>query len=550
MSYNKKILVTCALPYANGSIHIGHMLEHILADIWVRYKKMRHHKVYFICADDAHGTPIMLKAKKLDIDPEHMVKTIYEEHQRDLKKFHISYDYYYSTHSQENRELLYNIYSSLKEKNLILSRTISQLYDQKQNLFLPDRFVKGICPCCKAGNQYGDNCEHCGTIYTSMDLIDPISIISGITPVIRQSKHLFFNLPIFSKILYNWIQSGVLQKKIVNKIQEWFNIGLKPWNISRDAPYFGFEIPDLPNKYFYVWLDAPIGYMSTCKKLCEKYQDISFEAFWNIDSSIDLYQFIGKDIIYFHSLFWPAILESCQYRKPTKIFVHGYVTMNGSKLSKSRGNFIKASTYLSHLDPDYLRYYYATKISSQINDIDINLQHFLQRINADLINKVVNLASRNARFINQYFNNYLSKKISEPDLYNHFVNAALYIEQAFNECELSDVIREIMKLVDIANHYIQEKAPWNILKQGENLKQIHDICSMGINFFRIIMTYLKPIVPSLSKRSESFLQISLNWDEISNPLINHRIGTFNNLLNRVQISQIEKIILNNSYEHK
>ncbi len=400
----KKILVTCALPYANGSIHLGHMLEHIQADVWVRYQRMRGHEVNFICADDAHGTPIMLKAQQLGITPEQMIGEMSQEHQTDFAGFNISYDNYHSTHSEENRQLSELIYSRLKENGFIKNRTISQLYDPEKGMFLPDRFVKGTCPKCKSPDQYGDNCEVCGATYSPTELIEPKSVVSGATPVMRDSEHFFFDLPSFSEMLQAWTRSGALQEQVANKMQEWFESGLQQWDISRDAPYFGFEIPNAPGKYFYVWLDAPIGYMGSFKNLCDKRGDsVSFDEYWKKDSTAELYHFIGKDIVYFHSLFWPAMLEGSNFRKPSNLFVHGYVTVNGAKMSKSRGTFIKASTWLNHFDADSLRYYYTAKLSSRIDDIDLNLEDFVQRVNADIVNKVVNLASRNAGFINKRF---------------------------------------------------------------------------------------------------------------------------------------------------
>lgn len=539
----KEMLVTCALPYANGSLHVGHMLEHIQADIWVRYQRMRGNNVYFICADDAHGTAIMLKSEKLNITPEKMIIQIQKEHQKNCYAFGISYDNYHSTHSEETCELLYNIYCKLKKNGFIKSKKISQLYDATKKIFLPDRFVKGTCPKCKSTEQYGDNCEKCGAIYTSMDLINPKSILSENPPIIKKSEHLFFDLPIFTEILYKWIQSGSLQKEVVHKIKEWFKLGLKPWDISRDAPYFGFKIPNTLEKYFYVWMDAPIGYMGTFKNLCKKNKKISFQNFWNLQSKTELYHFIGKDIIYFHSLFWPAILEGSEFRKPTKIFVHGYVTLNGSKISKSKGTLIDVNTYLSYLNPDYLRYYYATKLSPRINDIDLNLENFAIKVNADIINKVLNLASRNAKFICQYNDGKLSKKIDQPELYDLFVQEKNNIGNLFDERKFSCAMRKIMQLADKANKYIDENAPWNISKNLNYKKEnIVSIYSMGIQLFRILMIYLKPVLPELTKYSENFLNTNLTWNSLSTPLINHRIKNFKIIFYRISSDQIHSII--------
>lgn len=538
----KKIMVTCALPYANGSIHLGHMLEHIQADIWVRYQRMRGNQVYFICADDAHGTPIMLKAQQLGIPPEQMIAEMSQEHQTDFAGFDISYDNYHSTHSEENRVLSELIYTRLKENGFIKTRTISQLYDPEKGMFLPDRFVKGTCPKCKAPDQYGDNCEVCSATYSPTELIDPKSVVSGATPVLRDSEHFFFDLPEFSAMLQAWTRSGALQEQVANKMQEWFESGLQQWDISRDAPYFGFEIPNAPGKYFYVWLDAPIGYMGSFKNLCDKRGDIDFDAFWKKDSDADLYHFIGKDIVYFHSLFWPAMLEGSHFRKPTNLFVHGYVTVNGAKMSKSRGTFIKASTWLQHLDADSLRYYYAAKLSSRIDDIDLNLEDFVQRVNADIVNKVVNLASRNAGFINKRFGGMLSAELADPALYKTFTDAAESIGDAWASREFGRAVREIMALADVANRYVDEQAPWVVAKQEGRDADLQAICSMGINLFRVLMTWLKPVLPQLTARVEAFLNQELSWDGIQQPLLDHPIAAFKALYNRIEMDKVNGLI--------
>ena len=538
----RKILVTCALPYANGSIHLGHMLEHIQADVWVRFQRMRGNEVHFICADDAHGTPIMLKAQQLGIEPEQMIAAVSQEHQKDFSHFNISYDNYHSTHSEENRELSSLIYGRLKENGFIKNRTISQLYDPEKGMFLPDRFVKGTCPKCKSPDQYGDNCEVCGATYSPTELIEPKSVVSGATPIMRESEHFFFDLPSFSEMLQAWTRSGALQEQVANKMQEWFESGLQQWDITRDAPYFGFEIPDAPGKYFYVWLDAPIGYMGSFKNLCEKRSDLSFDEFWRKDSSTELYHFIGKDIVYFHSLFWPAMLEGSNFRKPSNVFVHGYVTVNGAKMSKSRGTFVQARTYLDHLDPDCLRYYYAAKLSSRIDDIDLNLEDFVQRVNADIVNKVVNLASRNAGFINKRFGGKLSEHLADPALYQTFVNAADEIAQAYENRESGKAIREIMALADLANRYVDEQAPWVVAKEEGRDADLQAICSMGINLFRVLMTYLKPVLPSLSERTETFLNTQLTWDGIAQPLLGHQVNAFKALFNRIEMAKVEAMI--------
>ncbi|WP_421345476.1 methionine--tRNA ligase [Aeromonas veronii] len=539
----RKMLVTCALPYANGSIHLGHMLEHIQADIWVRYQRMRGHQVHFICADDAHGTPIMLKAQQMGITPEEMIAAVSKEHQADFAGFNISFDNYHSTHSDENRELAELIYGRLKNGGFIKSRTISQLFDPEKSMFLPDRFVKGTCPKCKSPEQYGDNCDSCGATYSPTELIDPKSAVSGATPVMKDSEHFFFDLPQFEKWLNYWVHSdGAIQEEMANKMQEWFESGLQQWDITRDAPYFGFEIPGAPGKFFYVWLDAPIGYMASFKNLCNKRGDIDFDSYWKADSDAELYHFIGKDIAYFHCLFWPAMLEGANFRKPTKVNVHGYVTVNGAKMSKSKGTFIKASTYLNHLDPECLRYYYAAKLNSRIDDLDLNLEDFVQRVNADVVNKLVNLASRNAGFIAKRFGGKLAATCAEPELYAEFANARTAIAEAYESREFSRAIREIMALADKANRYVDEKAPWVIAKQEGADAELQAVCSVGINLFRVLMAYLKPVMPLLAERAEAFLAETLSWDGIEMPLVDHTVAPFKALFSRIEPAKIEAMI--------
>ena len=537
------MLVTCALPYANGSIHLGHMLEHIQADIWVRYQRMRGHQVHFICADDAHGTPIMLKAQQLGITPEEMIAAVSKEHQTDFAGFNISFDNYHSTHSDENRELAELIYGRLKDGGFIKGRTITQLFDPEKSMFLPDRFVKGTCPKCKSPEQYGDNCDSCGATYSPTELIDPKSAVSGATPVMKDSEHFFFDLPQFEKWLAEWVRgSGAIQEEMANKMQEWFESGLQQWDITRDAPYFGFEIPGAPGKYFYVWLDAPIGYMASFKNLCNKRGDIDFDSYWKKDSTAELYHFIGKDIAYFHCLFWPSMLEGAGFRKPTKVNVHGYVTVNGAKMSKSKGTFIKASTYLKHLDPECLRYYYAAKLNSRIDDLDLNLEDFVSRVNADVVNKLVNLASRNAGFIAKRFDGKLAATCAEPELYAEFANASASISEAYEAREFSRAIREIMALADKANRYVDEKAPWVLAKQEGADAELQAVCSVGINLFRVLMAYLKPVMPLLAERAELFLGETLTWDGVALPLCNHQLAPFKALFARIEPAKIEAMI--------
>lgn len=537
------MLVTCALPYANGSIHLGHMLEHIQADIWVRYQRMRGHQVHFICADDAHGTPIMLKAQQLGITPEEMIAAVSKEHQTDFAGFNISFDNYHSTHSDENRELAELIYDRLKAGDFIKGRTITQLFDPEKSMFLPDRFVKGTCPKCKSPEQYGDNCDSCGATYSPTELIDPKSAVSGATPVMKDSEHFFFDLPQFETWLAGWVRgSGAIQEEMANKMQEWFESGLQQWDITRDAPYFGFEIPGAPGKYFYVWLDAPIGYMASFKNLCNKRGDIDFDSYWKADSEAELYHFIGKDIAYFHCLFWPSMLEGAGFRKPTKVNVHGYVTVNGAKMSKSKGTFIKASTYLNHLDPECLRYYYAAKLNSRIDDLDLNLDDFVARVNADVVNKLVNLASRNAGFIAKRFDGKLAATCAEPELYAEFANASASISEAYEAREFSRAIREIMALADKANRYVDEKAPWVLAKQEGADAELQAVCSVGINLFRVLMAYLKPVMPLLAERAEAFLGETLTWDGVALPLCNHQLAPFKALFARIEPAKIEAMI--------
>ena len=538
----RKILVTCALPYANGPIHLGHMLEHIQADIWVRFQRMRGHEIHFVCADDAHGTPIMLKADQMGITPEQLIAEVQQNHMADFAGFNISFDNYHSTHSEENRELSEFIYNKLKENSFIKTRTISQLYDPEKGMFLPDRFVKGTCPKCKAADQYGDNCEVCSSTYSPTELINPRSVVSGATPIVKESEHFFFDLPSFEGMLKEWIRSGTLQQEVANKMQEWFEAGLQQWDISRDAPYFGFKIPHTEEKYFYVWLDAPIGYMASFKNLCAKKSGLNFDSFWRKDSVAELYHFIGKDIMYFHSLFWPAMLEGADLRKPTNIFVHGYVTVNGEKMSKSRGTFIQAATYLKHLDPECMRYYYAAKLGNRIDDLDLNLDDFVQRVNTDLVNKLVNLASRNAGFIQKRFDGKLADKLEDEALFNEFSAQSEQIAAYYENREFSKAIREIMALTDKANKYVDDKAPWVIAKEEGRVQELQQVCSMGIQLFRVLMGYLKPVLPQLAERAEAFLQTELTWQNLATPLLAHNIAPFKALFNRVDMKQIDAMV--------
>ncbi|QIW16851.1 methionine--tRNA ligase [Pasteurellaceae bacterium RH1A] len=537
----RKMLVTCALPYANGAIHLGHMLEHIQADIWVRFQRMRGHEVHFVCADDAHGTPIMLNADKLGISPEELIEKAKADHVRDFAGFNISFDNYHSTHSEENRELTAEIYKKLRANGFIKSKVIAQLFDPEKNMFLPDRFVKGTCPKCKAEDQYGDNCEVCASTYSPMDLINPRSAVSGATPVVKESEHFFFDLPAFESMLKDWTRSGTLQPEIANKMQEWFESGLQMWDISRDAPYFGFEIPDADNKFFYVWLDAPIGYMASFKNLCDR-TGLNFEDFWKKDSDAELYHFIGKDIVYFHSLFWPAMLEGAGHRKPTNVFAHGYVTVDGAKMSKSRGTFIQASTYLRHLDPECLRFYYAAKLNNRIEDLDLNLDDFVQRLNSDVVNKFVNIASRSAGFLTKRFDGVMAEKLDDEALFAEFVAQSEQIAAYYESREYSKAIREITALADKANKYVDDKAPWVIAKDPTRDEELRAVCSQSLNLFRVLAAFIKPVMPELVARIEAFLQTELTWANIGQPLLGHQIAPFKPLFQRLDMKQINAVI--------
>ncbi|MCU8000094.1 methionine--tRNA ligase [Shewanella sp. SM101] len=537
----RKILVTSALPYANGPIHLGHMLEYIQTDIWSRYQKLRGHECHYICADDAHGTPIMLKAQQLGIAPEDMIAQVNKEHQQDFADFNIAFDNYHSTHSDENRVLASDIYLKLRANGYIKSKSISQLFDPEKSMFLPDRFVKGTCPKCKSPDQYGDNCDACGATYSPTELINPKSAVSGATPVMKDTEHFFFDLPAFEGMLKEWTRSGALQVEMANKLDEWFDQGLQQWDITRDAPYFGFEIPDAPGKYFYVWLDAPIGYMGSFKNLCDKRPELSFEEFWGKDSTAEVYHFIGKDIVYFHSLFWPAMLHGSGYRQPNSVYAHGYVTVNGAKMSKSKGTFIKARTYLDHLDPEYLRYYYAAKLSSRIDDLDLNLEDFAQRVNSDLVGKLVNLASRTAGFITKRFDGKLAK-INDTTLTEAFLAKQEVIAEFYESREYGKAMREIMALADIANGFVADAAPWQMVKHDDQQEAAHQVCSNALNLFRILVTYLKPVLPRLAQDVEAFFQLPLTWNALNQDLAGHEIAPFKAMMQRVELDKVNAMV--------
>jgi len=547
MTTKRKILVTSALPYANGPIHLGHLVEYIQTDIWARFQRLQGHNCYYVCADDAHGTPIMLRARQDGIEPEQLIAAVQKEHEADFAEFLVGFDNYYSTHSEENRELASEIYLKLREEGHIATRTISQSYDPEAEMFLPDRFIKGTCPKCGAADQYGDNCEVCGATYAPTELINPVSAISGAAPIEKDSEQYFFKLSDFTDMLQNWMRAGHVQPEIANKLDEWFEEGLQDWDISRNAPYWGFEIPGAPGKFFYVWMDAPIGYMASFKNLCDR-EGISFDDYWHSEADTELYHFIGKDIARFHTLFWPAVLHGAGFRKPTAVYCHGFLTVNGQKMSKSRGTFIKARTYLDNLKPEYLRYYYAAKLSSGVDDIDLNLEDFMQRVNSDLVGKVVNIASRCAGFINKRFDNRLSAELPDAGLYTELVNAGESIAAEFENREYSKAVREIMALADKANVYIDNNKPWVLIKEEGKEAEVQAICTQGINLFRVLMTYLKPILPQTALKSEAFLNSELHWHTLSEPLLAHSINKFKPLMTRIEKDQIEAM-LEQSTEH-
>ena len=538
----RKILVTSALPYANGGIHLGHLMEAIQTDIWVRLQKLRGHDCVYVCADDAHGTAIMLSAEAQGITPEQLIERVNREHRLDYADFLIEFDNFYSTHTQENRELSESIYLALDANGHIARRNINQLFDPDKQLFLADRYITGTCPKCKTADQYGDNCEACGSTYSPSELINPTSAISGATPIEKESEHFFFTLPAFQDMLKTWTRSGTLQEPVANKLSEWLDEGLQEWDISRDAPYFGFEIPAAPGKYFYVWLDAPIGYMASFKNLCQR-SDYNFDDYWSADSECEVYHFIGKDIINFHTLFWPAMLSSVGYRTPTAVFAHGFLTVDGTKMSKSRGTFINARTYLKHLNPEYLRYFLAAKLSSGIDDLDLNLEDFAQRVNSDLVGKVVNIASRCAGFIGKGFDGMLSPELDNPLLIETIQSAQQDITEHFDQREFGKAIRLIMALADKANQYINDKQPWVIAKTDRQSAELQAICSTGINAFRLLICYLKPVLPAMATDAEAFLGIEpLMWNDIQKLLLGHRINKFQALMTRVENDKVEAMI--------
>ena len=542
MQKEKKLFITSALPYANGALHLGHILEHTQSDIWARIHRSIGRKVRYLCAEDAHGAPIMLRAEKEGVTPEEFVAGTREEHWQILQGFNISYDHYHTTHSPENQEMVNRIYNGLKANGHIETEVVEQLFDTEKNMFLADRFVKGECPKCGTADQYGDNCENCAATYNAIELKNPRSVISGGTPIIKESLHYFVNLQNFEDMLKDWMNQGALQEQVINKLQEWFEMGLQSWDISRDAPYFGFKIPETEDKYFYVWLDAPVGYLGSLKYYCEQHNE-DFEDWIAPDANTEMVHFIGKDILYFHSLFWPAMLYGSGIKVPDSVYVHGFITVNGKKMSKSRGTFINASTYLKHLQPDYLRYYYASKLSENIVDIDLNLEDFVAKVNSDLVGKIVNIASRCAGFVTKKFNSTLSSEMNNSELYQQFIESSEEILQLFKDRKYSKAIKIIMSLADSANQYISDMAPWQAIKDENNLELVHKVCSDGINLFRVLMSWLSAVVPDTAEKAEEFLNIRFaNWHDIEQPLFNHQINKFKPLITRIEMSSVESII--------
>ena len=539
----RNIFVSYALPYANGSIHLGHMVGYTQTDVWVRFQRLRGHNCHYVCAIDAHGTPVMLRAASEGVSPESLVEKMHAEQARDFADFQVAFDNFHSTHTPENRELVERIYTALRDNGHIERRAITQAYDEEKGMFLPDRYVKGTCPRCGTEDQYGDNCENCGATYDPMDLINPKSVMSGTTPVARETEHLFFKLTHFEAMLREWMSESRIEPAIVNKLEEWFADGLKDWNISRDAPYFGFEIPDAPGKYFYVWLDAPIGYLASFLNLARRGNSIDFDAYWNQDAQTEAYHFIGKDIVYFHCLFWPAVLHGAGMRTPTSVCTHGFLTFNKAKMSKSRGTLIGARTYLDHLKPEYLRYYYFAKLGPGIDNFDFNPEDFVARVNADLIGKFVNIASRCSGFIHKLFDGQLADALHDPELFERAVAAGETIAQLYETRRFSQAAREIMALADEANRYIDEHKPWQLAKDEANTVRVQQICTQGLNLFRVLLVYLQPVLPELVQRAADFLDAPCDrWDARSDALLGRRINTYRPLLQRIDTATLDTIV--------
>jgi methionyl-tRNA synthetase len=542
MSDQKKLFITSALPYANGDLHLGHILEHTQSDIYARINRSVGREVKYLCAEDSHGAPIMLRAEIEGITPEEFVEQTRATHWGILQSFNFSYEHYHTTHSKENLEMVNQIYTNLKNNGHIDTKIVEQLFDPEKKMFLADRFIIGECPKCGAEDQYGDNCENCAATYNATEVINPRSTISGATPILKESLHYFVNLNNFSGMLQQWMKNGALQEQVVNKLSEWFDAGLQSWDISRDAPYFGFKIPGTEDKYFYVWLDAPVGYLACLKYVCEQNGE-DMNSWIGKDANSEMVHFIGKDILYFHSLFWPAMLYGANMKVPDSVFVHGFVTVNGKKMSKSRGTFINASTYLKHFQPDYLRYYYASKLSDKIVDIDLNLEDFVSKVNSDLVGKIVNIASRCAGFVVKKFDSQLSSELHNPNLYQQFIDNSDEILELFLSRKYSAAIRIIMSLADLANQYISDMEPWQMIKDESKQTDTHQVCSTGINLFRVLISWLTPVVPVTSAKAAEFLNVDLSdWNDIKAPLLNHKINKFKPLITRIDMETVEKMI--------
>ena len=540
---SRRILVTSALPNANGPIHLGHVLEQIQTDIWVRFQRMRGNQAIYVCADDTHGTATMIKAEQEGVAAETLVENMRQLHVADSQGFLIAHDNYYSTHSPENQHYSELIYNRLQKAGLIFTEEVEQLYDPEKGLFLADRFVVGSCPKCKTPDQYGDNCENCGATYNANELIDPKSIFSGATPELRGSDHYFFDLGRYTDFLKEWTRSGAVQPEIANKLAEWLDDGLRAWDISRDAPYFGFTIPGTTDKYFYVWMDAPIGYMASFQNLCDQGNDLNFDDFWAADSSAEVHHFIGKDIVNFHALFWPAVLDGANFRTPTKVHTHGFLTVDGTKMSKSRGTFILAKTYLDHLSPEYLRYYYAAKLNGSADDLDLNLEDFVARVNADLVGKVINIASRTAGFLVKQFDGVLADTVHDEALMAQFHAQVEPIAALFEAGDTAKAMREVTALADAANQYIAKHEPWNMAKDPEQRDAVQLVCSQGINMFRCLAIFLKPVLPEMAEKAEAFLNVEpLTWADAEAPLLGHTISKFKPMLQRIETAQIDKMV--------
>ncbi len=542
MTKSRRILVSSALPFANGPLHLGYILEAVQTDIWVRFQKLQGNECYYVCADDTHGTAIMLKAQAEGITPEQLIAQVNIEHKRDLDEMLIGIDNFGSTHSPENQALCNRMYLTVREAGYIDRRSVNQAYDQSANMFLPDRYVKGVCPVCGTADQYGDNCENCGSTYTPADLKNPISVVSGTPPVWRESEHYFFKLSAFEKALHAWVRSGAVQDSVVRKLDEWFSQGLRDWDISRDAPYFGFEIPDAPGKYFYVWFDAPIGYLASFTQLCAR-NGLKFDDFFAPDSSAELHHFIGKDILYFHTLFWPAVLQASKMRRPTAVHAHGFLTVNGQKMSKSRGTFITARKYLQNFPAEYLRYYFAAKLGPGIDDMDMNLDEFATRLNSEVVGKLVNIASRCAGFVTRTSAGKLASALADRELYAVFVAAGESIARSYENRDMAAAVRDIMALCDRANQYVDSRKPWMLAKDPKNAAEVQNVCTQALNLFRVLMIYLDPVLPSMASRARSFFQeLKWTWASAATPLLSTSINPYEPLAVRLDPKAVARLV--------